>query len=304
MEMILRLKSPGMLFRIPGKQIAAGGILAGLLICLCLYAEDGVTEYTYAGFSDSAYSETMAAELPKRITKNGDMELPLQDAIARSGLLHESVSLDGLVSELPTVHDQIRESTDIEVYPDTVKPEPVPVVNITAYGNGGIPAMTEISGRWDTFSIEDIEVPDRPGKLFDGWYVDEACTEPYVKTEEGADSLHLYAGWADFPGFTANDAGYVTGYTDKTLVMRDGLLVLPSYESCLGIERYAFGGIEEEVLELYVPANIRYIAPGAFNEMSCLLFIEVSPDNPVFYCEDGILYNKDGSVAVYPKGRE
>ena len=60
--------------------------------------------------------------------------------------------------------------------------------------------------------------------------------------------------------------------------------------------------MEEDVFELYIPANITYIEEGAFDNLTNLMFIEASGDNPVFYSEKGILYYNDGTVAAYPEG--
>lgn len=48
------------------------------------------------------------------------------------------------------------------------------------------------------------------------------------------------------------------------------------------------------VEEIYIPANIIYIASGAFENLTNLIYIEVAEDNPVYYSENGELYTKDG----------
>ena len=57
------------------------------------------------------------------------------------------------------------------------------------------------------------------------------------------------------------------------------------------------------MIEVYIPSNITYIAPGAFDHLHLLMFIEVAEDNPAYYSEDGILYAADGEIIAYPGGR-
>ena len=53
------------------------------------------------------------------------------------------------------------------------------------------------------------------------------------------------------------------------------------------------------MIEVYIPSNITYIAPGAFDHLHLLMFIEVAEDNPAYYSEDGILYAADGEIIAY-----
>ena len=183
-------------------------------------------------------------------------------------------------------------------------PEETPSVMLTvsAYGNGGVPEAAEISVDPAAFTLEALETPSRPGKLFDGWYVDAECSIPFSGVEEGCRSLNLYAGWKEFPGFQSNDLGHIVGCTGSIEAVFDGFLCIPGYENCVGIEKGAFDGMEEDVFELYIPANITYIEEGAFDNLTNLMFIETSGDNPVFYSEKGVLYYNDGTVAAYPEG--
>ncbi len=183
-------------------------------------------------------------------------------------------------------------------------PEETPSVMLTvsAYGNGGVPEVVEISVDPAAFTLETLETPTRLGKLFDGWYVDAECSIPFSGIEEGCRSLNLYAGWKEFPGFKSNDLGHIVGCTGSIEAVFDGFLCIPGYENCVGIEKGAFDGMEEDVFELYIPANITYIEEGAFDNLTNLMFIEASGDNPAFYSEKGVLYYNDGTVAAYPEG--
>lgn len=107
--------------------------------------------------------------------------------------------------------------------------------------------------------------------------------------------------WERFPGFLADDKGRITGFTDPSKFMKDNLVVLPVQRACTGIEKGAFKGIEPEIFEIYIPANITYIAPGAFDVLPNLYYIEAAGENSVFYSKDGVLYYKNGKVAAYPE---
>ena len=179
---------------------------------------------------------------------------------------------------------------------------PSVMLTVSAYGNGGVPEAAEVSVDPAAFTLETLETPTRLGKLFDGWYVDDECSIPFTGIEEGCRSLNLYAGWKEFPGFKSNDLGHIVGCTGSIEAVFDGFLCIPGYENCVGIEKGAFDGMEEDVFELYIPANITYIEEGAFDNLTNLMFIEASGDNPVFYSEKGVLYYNDGTVAAYPEG--
>ena len=90
-------------------------------------------------------------------------------------------------------------------------------------------------------------------------------------------------------------------YTSKAECnLQDGLLVLPSDSKCTGVAEEAFDGIEEDVRELFIPKNITYIAPGALNRLSNLVYIQVMDGNPAYYSEKGCLYNADGNYIAGP----
>ena len=103
-----------------------------------------------------------------------------------------------------------------------------------------------------------------------------------------------------FPGFLTNEKGHIAGYTDASKFLKDHLVVLPRDAACTGIEKGALKGLETDIHEIYIPANITYIAEGALDELAKLYYIEAAPDNSRFYSENGVLYYRNGKVAVYP----
>lgn len=182
---------------------------------------------------------------------------------------------------------------------------PYTVVEYTArlHGNGGTVPVNETS-LTDYALDASLREPVRLGKEFTGWYRDEQCTVPFVRAEAGETLVDLYAGWKDYTGFVCDSSGYITALAPGEMKFPDGVLCLPGDPGCTGVRAGAFSGAEG-IVEVYIPANITYIEPGAFSEISTLFYVEVSSDNPVYTGRNGIVYSKEtGEVAVYPAGRE
>lgn len=135
-----------------------------------------------------------------------------------------------------------------------------------------------------------------------GKETEDEKTDADAKTETAAGGVwgNPAAGIERFPGFLADAQGHIIGYTDAAKIMKDNLLVLPVHQACTGIEKNALKGLEAEILEIYIPTNIIYIAPGAFDGMTNLYYIEAEDGNSAFYSKDGILYHKNGKVAAWP----
>lgn len=112
--------------------------------------------------------------------------------------------------------------------------------------------------------------------------------------DDNVDSSTLYM------GFILSESGIITGCVKAECNLQDGLLVLPSDSKCTGVAEEAFDGIEEDVRELFIPKNITYIAPGALNRLSNLVYIQVMDGNPAYYSEKGCLYNADGNYIAGP----
>lgn len=258
----------------------------------------------------SGAEEETAPWVPKRTGE--ERTLPEAIKITEEPVSEERVTAEeNLIVPEPAVADNIK---DIPIADDTAgateKPEekmpedtaPVTNISVTVYGNGGAPEVTELSCERDAFTVDMLASPKRLGKLFDGWYTDAECSVPFAGIEEKAESLVLYAGWKEFPGFLANDSGHIIGCTDAGLAAMDGFLRIPNYGECTGIERGAFDSIRDYVFEIYIPANITYIENGALDSLSNLMYIEAAAGNPSYYSENGVLYNRDGTVAAHPAG--
>lgn len=84
--------------------------------------------------------------------------------------------------------------------------------------------------------------------------------------------------------------------------MMGWMIIFPADERCSGIGEHALDGIPDAV-EVYIPANITFVAPGVLEKIGGLMYIEVAPDNPVYESRDGMLYNKGGELISRPNGR-
>lgn len=202
-----------------------------------------------------------------------------------------------------TVKESVKTAlSDSSVAEDTKKKLETEVPwSVTLDANGGIPATREYSFSEKTFSEKDFEVPTRPGKVFTGWYEDVGCTKPFSGVID-VKNIRLYAGWKEFDGFVCDANGYVTACTNADTMLRDGFLVLPTSASCTGIAASAFDGVEDRIMEVYIPANIHYIAEGIFDRLPNLLYIEAASGNPYYYSEEGVLYRTNGEIVATPRG--
>lgn len=107
----------------------------------------------------------------------------------------------------------------------------------------------------------------------------------------------------ELDGFVINENGVIESCKDPAFVAEGGIIVFPADERCSGIGSDALTGITS-VEDIYIPANITFIAPGALERLEGLMYIEVAPDNPVYESRDGILYSKSGELITVPSGRE
>lgn len=143
----------------------------------------------------------------------------------------------------------------------------------------------------DTVVAEDI-IPESTADItipLPGEVPDEIPTP-----DDDVDSSTLYM------GFILSESGIITGCVKAECNLQDGLLVLPSDSKCTGVAEDAFDGIERDVMELFIPKNITYIAPGALSGLSNLTYIQVMDGNPAYYSEKGCLYNADGNYIAGP----
>lgn len=234
--------------------------------------------------------------IEKKSETSGDEKARERDA--------ENISVSEPDTIIPDSESDITIDTEQSVkneIENTEDTEKTIVLSVELYGNGGVPEVITDSCAPNQFTVENYEAPKRMGKLFDGWFCDKECTVPFTVVLADQTSLKLYAGWKEFPGFISNDNGYITGYTDPSKFMKDNLIVFPTYDTCIGIEKNALKGLENEIYEIYIPKNISYIAHGSFDYLTDLIYIEAALGNSEYYSESGVLYYKNGEVAACPE---
>lgn len=96
-------------------------------------------------------------------------------------------------------------------------------------------------------------------------------------------------GTNELSGFLIDKDGYITGVTERVDVT-DGVLIFARDEGCIGIRKGALSELVGCVWEIYIPVNICKIEPGALDEFLFTAYIEVAPDHPCYYSEDGGLH--------------
>lgn len=113
----------------------------------------------------------------------------------------------------------------------------------------------------------------------------ESAEEDKSSTEE------QQRGMLNLDGFIIGENGMIERCENPSLAAEDGIIILPSDDRCKGIGAEALTGITG-VEEIYIPANITWIEPGALEKLENLMYIEVAPDNPAYQSIDGVLYSK------------
>lgn len=152
-----------------------------------------------------------------------------------------------------------------------------------------VPAITPADNPVDVPTDVPVEKPADDAKTETPADAEDPAEDPTVETQ-------------NVRGFLVNEAGCITGYQDL-LVAKSGILALPEDTFCTSVGSHAFAGLENDCMEIYIPANITWIEPDAFAELSNVFYIEVAPDNPAYYSDFGVLYSMDGELVCYPGGR-
>lgn len=313
MEGTLRLFVPVINLREYGRKCLSGILLIVLVHMLAVSAE----KFTVTDKSENV-AQVLSVTAGEDVFANEGKVLkekvlyPFARAETKAGRIGTVLVPDPMI--VPNVQTEMNERENtVSKYSDTVTPPSTdattvspnntvteeaeaPILwEVTCYGNGGLPAAASYSFDADSFTENDLAVPTYEGKIFAGWYVDVACTIPFDRAEGEKRKLTLYAGWKT-ETYMLSDRGYLIDCEPE--LVSDGLLLLPSDGSCTGVEAHAFDKLAQMVEEIYILANITYIAPEAFENLTNLIYIEVAPNNPVYYSVNGELYMKDGDHLV------
>ena len=304
MGLILRLNET-MRMHFPWRQIIAGIILA--VFCSGLYINVKNENAEYHNYEVYEIESLETGKAVNAIGRIGDAAMidtwkTLYETSAGT-IVGENT---GTKKKAETKSIKKGEKTEsIEQTEDVAGKERVPAITeitVTTYNNDGTSETANYTFKITEFSLDNLVTPKRAGKIFNGWYLDPECTNAFDGNIEGVKALTLYAGWKDIPGFITNEKGYITGYSDASIVVADGVAVLPSVEGCTGIVRGALDGLADEIFEIYIPANITYIESGTFDSLYNLMYIEVASGNPVYYSKGGVLHHRSGELEASPCG--
>lgn len=211
-----------------------------------------------------------ALEIKKMLADTGTTAVwnELSDTTETSGKQTETV-----VPPVVEVNEQKQESqilTDTAAGTESVKPAANAESTAAAVPDTSVKEDAAVIGNEDV--AEEVERTVEPAELF------------------------------DLDGFRINEAGMIESCADPELVVNDGIIILPSDERCTGIGTEALNSVSGAE-EIYIPANVTTIEPGALEKLSGLMYIEVAPENPVYESIDGALYNKSGELLLNPQGR-
>ena len=110
-------------------------------------------------------------------TQSAVISLPVSDAKAKPGrdILDLTDAVTWNLPEIAKTEKEIALPVTEEVTAQAADTDVIAsaVLHVTGYANGGLPEIVEYTGDFSDFSSDDLAVPSRLGKLFDGWYEDE-----------------------------------------------------------------------------------------------------------------------------------
>ena len=150
----------------------------------------------------------------------------------------------------------------------------------------GTPDIPDEAGEGETSDVPGDDTESIPGEEEDGGASD--VTDDAVGT---------------VGGFLVDGSGMICGIADGAAVAVDGYMELPG-EGCSGIARAAFTDISEEIIEVYIPANISYAEEGAFLGLDGVLWFGTEAESGDLFASEGVLYSDGGAcLMAFPAGR-
>lgn len=303
MEAVLNVRVPGIFM--PWKEMMRGCLVIILFGILCLsvqnYAQrNEVLEATPAGSAVKRRTVALAREADLAgVYENvkpavSDMRSRLTDFPSELGTAVQVVPVQNTMTLELEVFRSIQTqcvTEDLFVLPE----------RDTGIRNG---SESTIFNEMDT----DIVLPVMPKEESENEkWIDVVIPEESITTEETdvpEESImeEETAAPEEIAGFILDSEGYIIGYTEE-VILRDGLLFIPESEGCVGIRRGALDGLGESITEIYLSENIIDLEAGVFDAFPCLMFVEVSGNNPSYYSDNGILYSISGEEIFCPFGR-
>ena len=250
--------------------------------------ETGILEYTWkedmvnalvmpgkTADTDGIIAETNAED-KEPVAKIEAEEMPVITEL-------EPIGDDFDVLEMLHPSEKAKAEPDAGITPDAKEVPPIaPPVIAGDEKNTDIPS---ISVKEEAPPVEEDKETDIPSA---GAEDDKAVDGSDESEEEGGGDYGL----REFAGFLIDEEGYIAGVTER-VDLTDGILILIRDAECIGVREGALSNLAGCVAEIYIPANIREIEPGAFDAFASAAYIEVDEDHPGYYSESGRLYPRE-----------
>ena len=144
-------------------------------------------------------------------------------------------------------------------------------------------------------SLENLEYSIVPEGGYQMTQAQVFCRNPKLKEIKVAEGNLFYKS-VDGVLFTADGRSLLYFPDGKN---PQGSYAIPEGTRSLGYT--AFG--DPQITAVYVPATLRNVLASDFSMLKALKEINVHPDNPEVFSEDGILYDKQGNLLCYPGGK-
>lgn len=215
------------------------------------------------------------------------------------------------------IQETVRELLELQTKNNTSEIEEIlpPSDEIKNYEMVSVPAVEWVENETE---IPVVVLEEAIVDVLDGDIQDENSLQtevPAVPAGELTDEIQRNAsdtsentleGLLTVGNFAVNHDGIIETCIDPYAASVDDTIIIPADERCTGIGALAFDKIAEvsEVTEVYIPANITGINTEAFDKLNSLIYIEVAEENPAYESIEGVLYDREGNVIVYPSGRE
>ena len=204
-----------------GEQLSSD-IVAGIEQYRSLLQQYGnsliVTTHTYA--SKGTYTATAVAMNPLGYVPEGGEAYDgvlYQDATGYNGGMGDPMS-----SDITAPTDSALESDSFKAVAGSwcrvtyvVEVKGYPTITFDTRGGSYIPPM-EVENTFEYTAASMPADPTKSGSVFNGWFVDASCTQPYDWTSKVTADLTLYAGWSSD---TADQYDHIITYMDGDIVL-------------------------------------------------------------------------------------
>lgn len=277
--------------------------------CLNVYEERNMNVYAGAGrtvrmllaalafcmalFWVSAY--TAPAEVPAPVREDSGADSGSETAVTVAAAIPGSIVVpvipsagpDKVLSNTEEMTAAANEPDTFAVYESPIIPETLIVPEAPAVSD--TPAMPDASAEPDTPIMPAAPaVPETP-------VISDSVSVP--DNPENASSSSAAVG-----GFMVDENGMICGVADSEMAISGGVMKFPS-EGCCGISAGAFSDGFPSVLEVYIPANITEIEPGAFAGLVNVEWYTAEPGSG-FSDNMGVLLSDNGTnIFAFPCGR-